>query len=150
MVVVFFVCFFCFLKSYMCQRSVQQRGTVLVTQLMPLLQTSVYPCLQVVYFDLGRAPEKWHASRLLSFQYFWMHVASLRAQKHANAVISAREGGVGVWRLRVILLFRDCLWWRFDHKTSFSLVRHPRVVDDVLRALIDNGSAFPPFCVLLI
>lgn len=47
----------------MCQRSVQQRGTVLVTQLMPLLQTSVYPRLHIVYFDLGRGPDEWHTPR---------------------------------------------------------------------------------------
>lgn len=35
----------------MCQRPVQQRGTVLAAQLMPLLQTSVYPRLQEVSPD---------------------------------------------------------------------------------------------------
>lgn len=67
----------CSFKSYMCQRSVQQRGTVLVTQLMPLLRTSVYPCLQVVYFDLGRGPDEWHAPRDFEAFSIWMRVASL-------------------------------------------------------------------------
>lgn len=51
----------------MCQRSVQQRGTVLVTQLRPLLRTSVYPCLRVVYSVLGGGPDEGHMSR--DFQY---------------------------------------------------------------------------------
>lgn len=41
----------------MCQRPVQQRGTVLAAQLMPLLQTSVYPPLQEASPDPVRGPE---------------------------------------------------------------------------------------------
>lgn len=47
----------CRLKSYMCQRPVQQRGTLLGAQLTPLLQTSVYPRLQKVSPDPVRGPE---------------------------------------------------------------------------------------------
>lgn len=58
----------------MCQRPVQQRGTVLAAQLMPLLQTSVYPRRQKVSPEPVRGPE----THMLLDVWRWARAISTR------------------------------------------------------------------------